>query len=660
MQIDGGKFSPLHDVQACGLGHRDPRRLQGVLDFLAVGGVCVLRNFDRPKEPYVTLVEEVIVSEGWRISRREPGEPIPPDASLEIHLGWNDPSPVQQRPPPPYPVPLLIIPWHGRMPPDNATPPNAEVLVNFGDGSADDAWTEDVKAFLASNEARRCHLIDFTTRDVGPIEDVIVGEGWTVERLLRKSDGTVPALAVYVDVPRTNGQPADSVPGVPNFYLFSAAGPTSVVTFPLPFKAAAASVSAVCGHPYDGDSSSPWADDLRVFLHDNAPAPRLEAAQAEASPEPDASKSSVETDRPGVRRAAIWNHTTGGSIRKLLDTRPMHEVIAAVGAWESIEPSLDRSGNVPVRRDVDIEIGISRHWTKPQPAVPALRFLDPDNHRDSRDDDPWTRRRHADSVYTASVDDDWAEELRLFLQDPNRGPALWAAGRALQAIHQVDVEPTAEQVRDEEPPSRPDQRDDVAATDAPSPAAPPGERRGGSSSTSGLGSRVFISYRRADADADATALYMTLRAEFGADAIFKDVDNVAYGQDWREAVRGALQQSSALLVIMGPTWMSEHGHRLSDEDDPIRFELDLAAQLRLPVIPVLVRDAQMGRAQEFPEALRWLSYRNGPYLRHTTWDRDVAPLLNALRGMVNAGTGSARSVPKEDEGISIGPPPDGP
>ena len=52
-------------------------------------------------------------------------------------------------------------------------------------------------------------------------------------------------------------------------------------------------------------------------------------------------------------------------------------------------------------------------------------------------------------------------------------------------------------------------------------------------------SRVFVSYRHEDAEADAGRLYDTLAAELGQEALYKDVENIAIGRNWKRAVREA-------------------------------------------------------------------------------------------------------------------------
>ncbi|HWM21693.1 MAG TPA: toll/interleukin-1 receptor domain-containing protein [Ilumatobacteraceae bacterium] len=162
------------------------------------------------------------------------------------------------------------------------------------------------------------------------------------------------------------------------------------------------------------------------------------------------------------RRAAIWNHTVGGPTRKFLDTQPIVEVIEGIDGWTSVHPVASAVGSVD--RDVDIEVGVPHRWTAPTPVVPRIRFLDPDNHRDSRDDQ-WRRWRYADSVYTAAIQDDWANELRQFLEDPQHSRAPWAAGRAIEALRQLDLEPSTEQAHRENLDLEPDSRSDIAYWD---------------------------------------------------------------------------------------------------------------------------------------------------------------------------------------------------
>lgn len=83
-------------------------------------------------------------------------------------------------------------------------------------------------------------------------------------------------------------------------------------------------------------------------------------------------------------------------------------------------------------------------------------------------------------------------------------------------------------------------------------------------------SRIFVSYRRADTDADAGRLCADLAMQHGEDRLFKDLDNVPLGENVEEQVRAALADSTLLLVLIGPSW--DPG-RLQDQNDWVLLEV---------------------------------------------------------------------------------------
>jgi hypothetical protein len=92
-----------------------------------------------------------------------------------------------------------------------------------------------------------------------------------------------------------------------------------------------------------------------------------------------------------------------------------------------------------------------------------------------------------------------------------------------------------------------------------------------------------------------------------------DIDKIPFGFDFREQIREVLEQSDIVLVVMGPDWVArkdDGSNRLTDEADPVRFEMEMALHLKKPLIPVLVNDASMPKASELPESIRQLVYFN--------------------------------------------------
>jgi hypothetical protein len=90
-----------------------------------------------------------------------------------------------------------------------------------------------------------------------------------------------------------------------------------------------------------------------------------------------------------------------------------------------------------------------------------------------------------------------------------------------------------------------------------------------------------------------------------------------------------------LLVIIGTEWLDakdDHGvRRLSDPLDYVRIETSYALKRDIRVIPVLVRGAKMPAAEQLPDELKEVAYRNCIELTHTRWRSDVQILTEALR-----------------------------
>jgi TRAP transporter 4TM/12TM fusion protein len=149
-----------------------------------------------------------------------------------------------------------------------------------------------------------------------------------------------------------------------------------------------------------------------------------------------------------------------------------------------------------------------------------------------------------------------------------------------------------------------------------------------------LGGAVFLSYRRADS-ADVTGrIYDRLIHEFGRDAVFKDVDSVPYGADFRSHLLQSIGESRLMLAVIGRSWLisADGNRRLEDPADMVRIELETAFERNIPVIPLLVQGASMPLEEEFPISLKQLAYRNGlPVRPDPDFRTDMDRLLKALR-----------------------------
>jgi hypothetical protein len=126
-------------------------------------------------------------------------------------------------------------------------------------------------------------------------------------------------------------------------------------------------------------------------------------------------------------------------------------------------------------------------------------------------------------------------------------------------------------------------------------------------------SKIIVSYRRADSQAVAGRIVDRLISHFGPDAVFMDVDNIPFGIDFRDHIHAVLSKAAVLIAIVGPDWLgidADKHRRIDDEDDPVRVELETALKQKLLVIPVLVNNAGMPKANTLPESLRGFSFLN--------------------------------------------------
>jgi hypothetical protein len=163
---------------------------------------------------------------------------------------------------------------------------------------------------------------------------------------------------------------------------------------------------------------------------------------------------------------------------------------------------------------------------------------------------------------------------------------------------------------------------------------------------------IFISYRRDDADGHAGRLFQNLREVFGAESVFMDVVGIEPGVDFRKTIDAKLTACSVLLAMMGRQWLviQKPGgpRRLDDDNDFVRLETAAALRRDIHVIPVLVQGARMPTADELPDDLKDLAYRNGVELTHARWDSDVQLLVQALARHVQPLSPAAKAGAQQD------------
>lgn len=160
---------------------------------------------------------------------------------------------------------------------------------------------------------------------------------------------------------------------------------------------------------------------------------------------------------------------------------------------------------------------------------------------------------------------------------------------------------------------------------------------------------IFVNYRRSDAEGESGRLFDDLADRFGAESIFMDVTAIEPGRDFRKAIDQSVAACSVLLAVMGREWLEAKdaagSRRLDDPNDFVRIELASALRRDIPVVPVLVRGAKMPRAEQLPEDLKELAYRNAVELTHARWKSDVQVLIHALEPYMTHADASPSAAP---------------
>jgi hypothetical protein len=171
---------------------------------------------------------------------------------------------------------------------------------------------------------------------------------------------------------------------------------------------------------------------------------------------------------------------------------------------------------------------------------------------------------------------------------------------------------------------------------------------------------IFLSYRRQETSHLAGRLADRLFAQFGEAYVFMDVDSIAPGSDFGEAIARAVNECAVLLALIGPSWISavdaRGRRRLDDPDDLVVLELQAALDRAIPVIPVLVDGAKAPTRDELPPTLGALARRQALRIDHDTFRTDCAALLDHVaRFVAEAKTEVTDLAARSDDNSAIAP-----
>jgi TIR domain len=145
--------------------------------------------------------------------------------------------------------------------------------------------------------------------------------------------------------------------------------------------------------------------------------------------------------------------------------------------------------------------------------------------------------------------------------------------------------------------------------------------------------RIFISYRRHDAQAAAALLHQRLTYLLPQATIFIDVTSLVAADDWRSQLEQAVRSADWCVVLIGRNWLERNPDgtsRLGDRSDVVRIEVSTALAAGIATLPILVDGAPMPSADLLPLNVMALTRIQCETVSTTTFDDDVRRICEVL------------------------------
>ena len=146
---------------------------------------------------------------------------------------------------------------------------------------------------------------------------------------------------------------------------------------------------------------------------------------------------------------------------------------------------------------------------------------------------------------------------------------------------------------------------------------------------------IFISYRRDGGSTFAGILYYELCRHFTSGLVFKDVNTLKPGSDYKKEIKDAIAKSAVLLVLIDKNWAylkNENGDRkITDSKDLVRTEIKESLRANVEVIPVLFENGVMPANNELPKDITALCDKNAFIVHPESVVKDINLLVGHIK-----------------------------
>ena len=144
---------------------------------------------------------------------------------------------------------------------------------------------------------------------------------------------------------------------------------------------------------------------------------------------------------------------------------------------------------------------------------------------------------------------------------------------------------------------------------------------------------IFVNFRTGDETFAAVLIDEKMTQRFGSDAVFRDARSIELGEEFTAKLWGSLAESQILLAVIGPRWLTietDGVRRLDMPGDYVRDEIAQALASGVRVVPVLIGDTPMPKADQLPESIIGLAHRQYIRVHPRNAHRDLAILADEL------------------------------
>jgi TIR domain len=151
--------------------------------------------------------------------------------------------------------------------------------------------------------------------------------------------------------------------------------------------------------------------------------------------------------------------------------------------------------------------------------------------------------------------------------------------------------------------------------------------------------QIFLNYRASDEPFGVQMLDRELSEQFGSDVVFLASKSIDLGEDWEERMFAAVEESTAVLMVIGRNWLdakdADGRRRIDDPGDFVRREIRTALRLNKQVIPVRLAVPRLSAA-DLPTDLHDVLRCQDIEIRFRSARPDIELLVAKLRRQVPA------------------------